>query len=157
MNTLRSLGDIQPGTAMNTLFGSGVLGHAMTGLIRIPAFLAAVEAASRVGELGIRLLTATLGVIGFEGKSENWVTKTANQLIHVDIRSHKAKDTLKLIKEIAVLTLLAIVATELVHFLGGQPPQIYNNVLAFLGPVRVFNGSYFQGVQESLIALGLQK
>jgi len=147
--------NVQPGTAMNTLFGNGLLGNAMTGLIRIPAFLAAVEAATRVGELGIRALTHTLGFIGFQPTKDNWVVKLADEWVKVDIRSHKNKDTMKIVQEIFILTILAVAATELVYFLGGPPPAIYNNILAFLGPVRVFDGSYLQGVQTSLRAFGL--
>jgi hypothetical protein len=134
------------------LFGDGLLGRAFTGLVRIPGFLANCTAVMMVGELSIRGLSAIVASVGFEPRNDSWISTFATQIDRWELRPFKNVDVKALAIDIVVLSFLGIIGTEGANLLGGAAPTIYNNVLTFLGPIRISHTSYITNVTQLLKA-----
>lgn len=133
--------------AIPNVFGTGILGTAVTGLFRIPAFMANCTAVMMVGELAIRGLTNTISVLGFEPKEDFWVSKFAENLNNSGVRPYKNDSFNSLAVKAVAFAALGIIGSEFARVAGGQAPGVYNVVLAFLGPIRISNASYLDGIR----------
>lgn len=141
--------------AIPTLFGDSIVGKAMTGLVRIPAFLSNLTAVAMVAELTIRTLRSTLSQIGIGNDDTTWISRTAEKISESGIRPYRATPTKELVIKAIAFAALGVAATEFVNIIGGQAPAIYNNVLTFLGPIRIDNASYFTNIRPFLAAVGV--
>lgn len=130
------------------LFGNGLLGHSMTGLIRIPAFMANCTAVMMTGELAIRGLSSTLSAIGFNPSNESWLQKAANHF--ENIRPYKDAPAKELAVKMVALAALGVIGSEFVRIAGGPAPAIYNNILSVLGPIRIDTGAYLDNITPLL-------
>jgi hypothetical protein len=140
------------GHQVPSLFGNGIVGSAMNGLIRIPAFLANCAAVMVIGELAIRLLSGFLTAVGFEPKEGTWVDKITKHVSGVvgEFRPYGNRETYntkKLIVRLIAFAAFSIIATELARLIAGPTPPIYNKVLTFLGPLRLDGGSWLGNVR----------
>lgn len=133
-----------------SVFGNGLLGTAVTGLVRIPAFMANCTAILMVGELAIRGLTNTVSVFGLKPQEDSWISQTATAINGSGIRPYRFKTTQQLVISAAAFAALGIVGSEFVRVAGGQTPQIYNNILSFLGPIRIDTTPYFDAIAPML-------
>jgi len=151
---------VHPTTPMNAIFGPGYFGVGMTGLIRIPALMASATAVAILGEVafrGLRLAYNGIGQLFFgaqvDKKDPTWAEKLTAGLPNIrPFAEYSARD---LAVSLVALTVFSILATELVRLLAGDPHPIYNNVLAFFGPIRIASGSYLDGVYPVLNSIGL--
>lgn len=73
------------------LCGHGVLGHILTGLVRIPALMANIVAVGIAAELALRTLKATAAAIGFKPTHDSWVMKTARLMTDYNFRPFEEK------------------------------------------------------------------
>lgn len=137
-----------------TVFGrDSLMGAAVTGLVRIPAFLSSLVAVSIVAELSIRGLTTVLQTIGFEPAEKHWIQKTAQQINGTALRPFQDRQnwpSYRLAVQAAGFAAVGIVGSEFVRVLGGPAPAIYNNVLTLIGCVRIDSRSYVTAVNELL-------
>lgn len=67
---------------------------------------------------------------------------------HINIRPFKDKDTLPLLKGTIAAVGLGILLNEALRILAGPAPQIYNDILSFIGPVRIDSKPYLENVQN---------
>lgn len=139
-----------------SIFGDGLLGKAMNGLIRIPAFLANCAAVMVIGELAIRGLQFAVGSIGIcrgpEGDNRTWVDKITGPIGRAvnEFRPYADRErysTGSLFIRLIAFTAISIFATELARILAGATPGIYNKVLTVLGPLRLDSGAWLTNVR----------
>jgi len=160
-------GTINQAPIIPSLFGQGLLGNAVTGLVRIPGFLASIAAVQIAAELAIRALSGTLSAVGFNFRDDSWVNRLSAKIIESGIRPYTLQEddynddvyyntAPELVVKMVALAALGIAVNELVRILGGNAPSIYNHGLSFIGPIRIFSGSYLEGVYTTLRALGLR-
>ena len=147
-------------TPMTAVFGPGYFGAGMTGLIRIPALMASATAVAILGEVafrGLRLAYNGIGKLFFNAELKKteptWAEKLTEGL--PNIRPFAQYTPRELAVSLVALTIFSILATELVRLLAGNPHPIYNNVLAFFGPIRIADGSYLDGIYPILSSVGV--
>jgi len=128
------------------LFGNGLLGTAVTGLVRIPAFMANCTAILMVGELAIRGLTSTISAFGFKPDDDSWISTASKKINGSGVRPYNTYTNQQLVTAAIGFAALGIIGSEFVRVTGGQTPQIYNNILAFLGPIRIDTTPYFTAI-----------
>ncbi len=133
-----------------SIFGNGILGTTVTGLIRVPAFMANCTAILMVGELAIRGLSQTLTVLGFQQKDDSFISKAAETITQSGIRPYKTWDAGHLVVSTVAFAALGIVGSEFVRVSSGTAPSIYNNILTFLGPLRIDNTPYLTAIGQLL-------
>ncbi len=139
------------------IFGNGLLGTAVTGLGRITALMPTMIATIMVGELALRGLQNILRGIGLEPKDDSWISQAGKKILEHGARPYEKTNSKTLALQALAFTAIGIVGSESMRVLGGEVPAIYNNVLAFMGPVRLSNQSYLEGVTTTLNALGLRR
>lgn len=133
-----------------TVFGDGILGTAVTGLVRIPAIMSNCVAVMMVGELAIRGLSETLSYVGFQPKDESWLTKTAKSINESGVRPFKDMSARELAIKAVAFAALGIIGSEFVRVTGGRAPGVYNSVLSFLGPLRLDSNPYLDNIAPLL-------
>lgn len=136
--------------AIPKVFGNGLLGNAVTGLIRIPAFMSNCIAVMMVGELAIRGLTNVIQLVGLSPDKDSWVQSTATNITKYGVRPYKDMELGELLVRTVAFAALGIVASEITRVLGGTAPGVYNSVLSFLGPIRIDTRPYLTCVREVL-------
>ncbi|MBA2368276.1 MAG: hypothetical protein H0V82_04545 [Candidatus Protochlamydia sp.] len=141
--------------APTPLIANGILGHAVTGLVRIPSFMATCMSAMMVGEFAIRGLRNFFEVFGLRPSENSFIQGAATHVTNYGVRPYQDIPAGKLAGRLVAFAAIGIVGSELARLLGGAPPAIYNNVLAFMGPVRIDPRSYLTGVQCTLSGLGI--
>lgn len=139
MNNLVNSSILSP---IPSIFGNGLLGTAITGLVRIPSYMSNAVAILMVGELAIRMLSESLSFVGFKQQDDSWVSKASNTINGSGIRPYKDYTSANLAVSALGFAALGIVGSEFVRVAGGNAPRIYNNVLAFLGPIRIDHTPY---------------
>lgn len=132
------------------VFGDGLLGTAVTGLIRIPAIMSNCVAVLMVGELAIRGLSETISFFGFQPKDDSWLTKTAKNINESGVRPFKDMPAKELTIKAIAFAALGVVGSEFVRVTGGRAPGVYNNVLSFLGPLRLNSNPYLDNITPFL-------
>lgn len=143
-----------------------VLGTLLTGTVRIPGYMASLIAAVMVGELALRAIETTLSTMGWkpqESQLQKWAEKTLPggfrpfaYVQGVKNDGSEDKNTLKdLIKRIAFFVISGICISEFANVIGGSANTAYNNVLPFLGVVRIDTRHYWSGVNEVLTKYGV--
>ena len=129
-----------------TLFGNGMIGTAVTGLVRVPAFLANCTAIMMVGELVIRGLSSVLSIAGFQQQEDSWIAKAAGYIGESGVRPYKNLGAADLAVKAAAFSALGVVGSEFARIASGDAPCVYNVVLSFLGPIRISTGPYLDSV-----------
>lgn len=140
-------------------FMSKGVGLALTGTARISALMFSLGAATAVGELSLRGCKRAVQVLSggylFAGaptppKSEedkNYWDKLQDfvkpYIADITLRPFGDKETAAVVKSAIILTALGITLTDAVNFFEGTPPPIYNKVLSWIGPIRLYEGFYF--------------
>lgn len=142
--------------AIPKVFGNGMLGGAVTGLVRIPAFMSNCIAVMMVGELAIRGLSGFLHTIGLNPSEDSWIQKTARDINSYGVRPYEKMPLKDLVVRTLAFAVLGIVGSEVIRVLGGTAPGIYNNVLTFMGPLRIDTRPYLVCVREMLSAAGFR-
>lgn len=110
--------------------------------LRLPCLMASVASVTRVAEIALRGVSSALEFIGFNANSTfaQWITSGVNYVRpYRDVNTHSTK---RLLAEAVVLAVIGIVGNAFVSALFGPPPEIYNTVLQWIGPVRVSSDSH---------------
>jgi hypothetical protein len=141
--------------APTPFIANGILGHAVTGLVRIPSFMSTCIAAMMVGEGAIRGLRSFFEVFGLRPSDNGFIQGAARHVTNYGVRPYQHLSNGELAGRIVAFSAIGIVGSELARLLGGAPPSIYNNVLAFMGPVRIDPNSYLTGMQCALKGMGV--
>jgi len=135
------------------VFGNGLLGTAVTGIGRITALMPTMIATLMIGELALRGLQNTLQGIGLKPTNDSWIARAGKYVSDHGARPYKDADTKTLAKQAVAFAIIGIVGNETMRVLGGQIPPIYNNVLAFIGPVRLSTKSQWEGMADAWKAM----
>jgi hypothetical protein len=146
---------------MTAAIGGSIVGQvvstAINGTIRVPALMTALASVTIASELVFRGLGTTLSVVGLEPKHDSWVEKLGGHINQVrPYKNQNQYPTHILARNFVITTLVAIATTELARVLAGPAPSWYNNVLAFMGPIRLDSSSYLEGVTQVLDRTGLR-
>jgi hypothetical protein len=112
------------------------------GALRLPCLMASVGSVVRLAEISLRGVSSTLDFIGFKGEStfSRCVTRGVDY-----VRPYKNEgdhSTKKLLIEAAILATIGVIGNTFVSTLFGPPPGIYNQVLQWVGPIRVVADSH---------------
>ena len=112
------------------------------GALRMPALFASCSGALIVGELAYRATRTVLATLGFDGSKgvSKFVYENTPEFVGKIIRPFRNE------KEYPVKTLviygvaacvIGAIGTDLVKLAFGAPPAIYNQVLTYMGPIRI--------------------
>jgi len=140
---------MNPTTAATVIFGEGILGKSLTGLVRIPAFMASALGAVALGELCLRGIVNTLNQCGLKASDKSWLQHSAACIEEKGARPYKNTETKQLLIQAVAFCAIGIVGGEFARILGGQTPSIYNTVLSFIGPLRISSDSYVTTCQNA--------
>lgn len=143
------------GVAINYVFGEGVFGRGVTGLLRIPAFMSNAITIMMVGEIAMRGLSSAFKSVGFQPTEDSWVQKGAKTITHYGVRPYQDLPLTSLLYRVVCFWALGIAGSEFVRILGGRAPGIYNDVLSLLGPLRIDSNSYLDGVGKTMARIGM--
>jgi hypothetical protein len=118
---------------------SGYLTTGINGVVRMPVIFAGLNATLMLGETAMRVLTAGLGVIGFNGKNK-YVGSFLNKIPAMPTNVMRPFEKVGN-KELAIAALAsAVVATlgwEICNKVIGNTPEIYNNFSNWVGPIKL--------------------
>lgn len=111
------------------------------GALRMPFLFANMNGALLVGEGAYRTVKATLNAFGFNG--ENQVTKyisdhTPALAVQV-LRPYQNLTNKQLAISALACCIIGTLGSELVSYVFGKAPAIYNNVLSWMGNIRITN------------------
>lgn len=109
-----------------------------TGAFRMPMLFASLNGALLAGEGVFRATTAILGGLGFNGFMQKVHDNTPTIAIRV-MRPYKDLKPKELVVSVLACSIIGILGTHAVAWAFGQAPAIYNNVLTWLGPIRISN------------------
>lgn len=125
-----------PATALQT--GMNML---QVGALRMPMLFASLNSALLTGEIAYRVVRATLNGVGFTGESTivKYVRDNTPQIAVDVMRPYHALTAKQLVVSAIVTAIIGTLGTQFVSWAFGQAPAIYNNVLTWLGPVRLSN------------------
>lgn len=143
-------------------FISHGVGLALTGTARMGALGFSLAATQAVGDIALRgckkavnvLSAGNLGVDAPAKKEEdkNYWDKLQDRIQpfieNIVIRPFRDKELSGVIQAAVILFVTGIALTEAVNLLEGSPPPIYNKVLSWLGPIRLYEGFYFPHLAE---------
>lgn len=117
-------------------YGINVL---QVGAMRMPMLFASINGTLIIGELVLRTTQAALQWIGFSGDSDlaRWFSKNTPDIVVAAMRPYRNHQNEQLITTAIACCVIGIVGNELVSVLFGKPPAIYNQILTYLGPIRV--------------------
>ena len=110
------------------------------GALRLPCLIASVGSVMRVAEIALRGISEALKFFGFNSNSTfaTWVSKAVDY-----VRPYKDNHTTtQLVKEALVLAAIGIAGNAVVSALFGPAPAVYNNVLQWVGPIRVSSDNH---------------
>lgn len=128
---------------MNTIAHQG-LTMLQVAALRMPCYFAAINGSLLVGEGVYRGVKATLEFFGFTGESQ-FVKKIQEYTPVTAVKVMRPHQNLTR-KELAISAVaccaIGILGTAFVAYVFGNPPNVYNNVLAWLGPVRLANDTH---------------
>jgi hypothetical protein len=166
--------------AIPSIFGNGLVGNAVTGLVRIPAFISNAVAVMMVAELAIRALSSALHAVGLNPSNDSWIHQAADTISEGGVRPYRPYKKIldahgnpvldqnnqpryekthwtlgTLITRTVAYAALGIIGSEAVRILGGTAPGVYNNVLTLLGPIRIDTRPYLDCVRVLLASSGV--
>ena len=148
--------NLPTGTVIPSIFGDGIFGRGVTGLLRIPAFMSNAITIMMVGELAMKGLSSGFESIGFKPAEDSWVQKGAKAITQYGVRPYKDLPLQVLLVRIVAFWALGVLGSEFVRILGGTAPGIYNDVLRLLGPLRIDSQPYLVGVRATGALLGIK-
>jgi hypothetical protein len=159
-----SIGNITFGSAMSSIITQG-----SNGTFRISALLASVAATQMAGELSLRLINGVFHSVGLKPEQNGVVVKMSQYIAQIGLRPYgnektvtDADGTKNTVREystrdlairLIALSVLAIVAFEAATVLCGSTPSIYNNILTFMGPLRVDPRSFLETTGEAIASI----
>ena len=125
----------------------------LAGAIRLPVLFVSAKAAVLVGEIALRGIKGTLKMVGWTGENEFYKTVTSYIPNIVKLTMKKEVEDQPAIpeKDIAVkdiaisalaYTALGIVGITFATIVCGPAPKIYNDVLTWIGPIRISNDKH---------------
>ncbi len=121
----------------------------LAGAVRLPLLFVSAKAAVLVGELAYRGIRESLGAFGFTGENKivktvtSWLPKTLQTKIKPEETSAPAEMSAKDIAISAIAySAIGVLGTTLVSGFFGPAPKIYNEVLSWIGPVRISNDKH---------------
>lgn len=143
-------------TVIPGIFGDGLFGKGVTGLLRIPAFMSNAITIMMVGELAMKGLSSSFESIGFKPAEDSWVQKGAKAITEYGVRPYKDLPLNVLLARIVAFWALGVLGSEFVRILGGTAPGIYNDTLRLLGPLRINSKPYLEGVFKTAANFGIK-
>ena len=122
-----------------TIVRSGV-NLIQAGLFRGPALLGALMGVSYIGEIAMRVLETAGSQIGInlpQAQEGSW-----RKTIRDTIRPYKDQSWKHVLLKGVALSIIGSLGFQFAALAFGPAPAIYNNVLAWLGPIRVDNAMH---------------
>jgi hypothetical protein len=89
----------------------------------------------------LRVTQAALKTIGFSGDSDlaRWFSKNTPDIVVNAVRPYRKHESDVLLVTAIACCVIGVFGNELVSLFFGKPPAIYNQILTYLGPIRVSN------------------
>ncbi len=124
--------------AFATSFAQQTLNTLQVGALRMPMLFASLNGALLVGEGALRVTTSVLKLF-FSGDSDaaKWISKRIPTTAVNVMRPHKELSNQALAISALACCTIGILGTQLMAWGFGPAPSIYNDVLTFLGPIRI--------------------
>lgn len=110
-------------------------------VLRMPVLYASMHGALLAGEIVTRIMLVALNCLDFSGDGglAKWVSDRTSDWLLDMIRPYRRVTNEGLVIGVVVCCVIGTLGSELISNRFGNPPPIYNQVLSFLGPIRVAN------------------